>query len=194
MEKFEEYLDRAKDMAEDAGDIAKNIAGEAMSKAKELTAEGSKVRELKKSAQEQAATLAFNAKEKVEGFLQDTRAGKEIRQGINALGELPEFEGSILYTMELQSMTNDLRSLFLIINDNRLDAQSVAEEITKVMNKVKPAAAEPAAPQADADQAPAPTEQASTDQAAPMTDEEKAIEAAKAIAYDACVKALSVLH
>ena len=39
MEKFEEYLDRARDLAGDAGDMAKKIAGEVAGKAKELTEE-----------------------------------------------------------------------------------------------------------------------------------------------------------
>jgi hypothetical protein len=93
---------------------------------------------------------------------------KEIRQGIAELEALPEFEGSILYNMELESMINYLKSLALSIEDKRLDDRSVEEEIRKVMDKALP----------DAD---------------PQTEEEKAIAGAKAVAHAACERALQTL-
>lgn len=171
MEELDKYLERAKDLAEDAGEIAKNIAGEVVSKAKELTEEGSKVRELTDKAKEQASSLTSGVREKIEGFLQDGKAGKEIEQGMAQLEALPEFDGSILYTMELQAATKYLNSLLLIINDNRLDNESVMEEIRKVMVKVEPCAE----PQVDA------------------TEEDQAIDNVKVITYSACEKALEAL-
>ena len=47
---IEDYLERAKDLAEDAGEVAKKAAGEARDKVKELTEEGGKARELVKEA------------------------------------------------------------------------------------------------------------------------------------------------
>ena len=120
MGRYDDYLEKAKDMAESV-----------VNKAKEMTGEGSKARE-------QASAIAFGAREKVNGLLQDARAVKEIRQGISELEALPEFEGSILYNMELETMIRDLNGLLLIINDNRLDDASVTEEIRKVMSKVQP--------------------------------------------------------
>ncbi|MBQ6315305.1 MAG: hypothetical protein IJI11_06890 [Mogibacterium sp.] len=181
MGKIEEYLDRAKDLAEDAGDIAKKFAGEAVNKAKELTEDGSKVRELAKDAKTQASAISLGAREKVQGFMQDARAGKEIKQGITELENLPELEGSILYTMELESMKNDLNSLLLIINDSRLDDASVVEEVKKVMAKAQPAAS--AAPAAEA----APSD-------IPQTDEDLAIHKVKVIAFSACTRALEALQ
>lgn len=175
MGKFEEYLDRAKDLAEDAGDAAKKFAEDVRSKAKELADEDSKVKELAQGAREQAAAISFGAKEKMQGALQDVRAGKEIKAGIAELENLPEFEGSIIYKMELEAMINDLRKLMLFIEDNRLDDVSVIEEVGKVMAKVQPAAVN------EAEEAPE------------LTDEEKAIENAKTIAYSACTRALTVL-
>lgn len=200
MGKIEEYLDRAKDLAEDAGDIAKKFAGEAVSKAKELTEDGSKVRELAKDAKTQASAISLGAKEKVQGLMQDARAGKEIKQGITELENLPELEGSILYTMELESMKNDLNSLLLIINDSRLDDASVVEEVKKVMAKAQPAAsvAANAAPAAD----PAQTMQASQERPVvttvqsdvSQTDEDLAINKVKVIAFSACTRALEALQ
>ena len=177
---FEDYLERAKDLAEDAGEIAKKAAGEAVDRVKELTEEGSKAREMVKNAKEESAALAFGAKKKVEGMIQDARAIKEIKQGIIELEGLPEFEGSIIYSMELEAMKNDLNALMLFIGDGRLDDASVVEEIKKVMGKVKPAPFVQA--EADGQQTPQPTE------------EEQAIEKVKAIAYDACVRALATMN
>ena len=64
MEKIEEYLGRAKDLAEDAGDMARKFAGEVAGKAKELTEEHGKVKELAQNAREQSATLALGARRK----------------------------------------------------------------------------------------------------------------------------------
>lgn len=185
MGKFDEYLDRAKDLAEDAGEMAKNIKGEVVSKAKELTAEGSKVRELTQSAKDQTAAITLGAREKMQGVLQDAKAVREIKQGLVELEALPEFEGSILYTMELESMKNNLNSLLLIISDNRLDDASVEEEIKKAMGKVQPDA-----PQAEAEASvldgPVTYE--------PVLDEQHAIDKAKVVAYSACVRALATLN
>ena len=141
MGKLDEYLGKARDAAGTAGDAAKNVAGEFVSRAKELA------------------------------VVQDALAGKEIKQGISELEALPEFEGSIVYRMELDALISDLKSMYLLINDKRLDDPSVAEEITKVINKVRPSDE----PQID------------------KTDEEQAIDNAKAIAYSVCVKALEAL-
>ena len=174
MDKFEEYFEKAKDFADDAKEGMMDLFGEAMEKAKELTDDGDKVKKFTENARGQAASLTQSAKEKVEGILQDTRAGREIKQGLTELENLPEFEGSILYSMELQSMINVLRALYLLINDNRLDDASVIEEIKKAMVKVQPEVMD-----ADAD--------------AGVSEETKAIEAAKTIAYCACERALSVM-
>ena len=88
------------------------------------------------------------------------------------LEALPEVEGSILYTMELQSMISSLKSLMLIVEDKRLDDASVAEEIKKVIVKVEPAG-EPQGEEASA--------------------EEQAIEKAKSITFNACIRALDSL-
>ena len=169
MGKIDEYMNRAKDLAEEAGSAAKTVAGDAVSRAKELAEEGGKARELAKSTKAQAASFTEEAKEKVQGLMKDTRAMKEIRQGIAELEALPEFEGSILYNMELESMINYLKSLALSIEDKRLDDRSVEEEIRKVMDKASP-------------------------DAAPQTEEEKAIAGAKAVAYAACERALQTLN
>ena len=42
MRDFEDYLEKAMDMAEEAGEIAKKAAGEAVEKVKEFTEEGGK--------------------------------------------------------------------------------------------------------------------------------------------------------
>ena len=180
MGKLEEYISRAKNLAEEAGDAAKNAAGEVMGRAKELGDERSKVKELTQSARTQTAAFAIGAKEKVQGVIQDAKAVKEIKQGIIELEGLPEFEGSIIYSMELEAMKNDLNALMLFISDGRLDDASVVEEIKKVMGKVKPAPFVQA--EADGQQTPQPTE------------EEQAIEKVKAIAYDACVRALATMN
>jgi len=170
MEKFEEYLNRAKDIAEDAGEAAKDVMGEVVSRAKELTEEGSKARELVKNAKDQASAASLSVKEKIQEALQDSKAGKEFSPGIAELEALPEFEGSILYTMELQSLLSDLRRLDLIISDDRMDKASVEEEIKKVITKVQPASD---VPEDDAEQ--------------------QAIEKAKDIAFNACLRALDTL-
>ena len=51
---FEEYLEKAKDIAEDAREGAKDLAEEVESKVKELTDDGRKVRELKQQPQHYA--------------------------------------------------------------------------------------------------------------------------------------------
>lgn len=123
------------------------------------------------SARNLAEDTGDKAKNKFQGVLQDARAGKEIRQGIDQLENLPEFDGSIVYKMELEAAVNSLSSLLLIINDSRLDNESVAEEIRKVMNKVQPSA----------------------DSQEEATEEQQAIEGVKAIAYRSCKGALEVL-
>ena len=152
MSKIDEYLEKAKDMAEDAGDM------------------------LKKKAEE-AGAFSFGAKEKVQGVvqgvMQDVKAANVLKQGIAELEALPEFEGSIVYRMDLDSIINDLKALVLVINDNRLDNASVAEEIKEVLAKVQPA------------------EQPAEGESPELTDEEKAINSVKTIAYKACTKALA---
>ena len=192
MGKLEEYLERAKDIAEEAGDVAKNFAGEAMSKAKELTEENARVRELTQSAKEHASTISLGAREKVQGIVSDAKAVKELSIGIEELQAMPEVEGSILYTMEHESMINNLKSLMLFINDRRLDDASVEEEIRRVMEKVKPAEM----PAQDADQAVALVADAEMEAApAPeLSEEEQAIENARIIAYSACTRAIEALR
>lgn len=177
MGKFDEYLERAKDLAEDAGDMAKNFAEDVVDRAKDLVEEGGKVRALKQNAKEHAAAISFGAKEKVQGVLKDAKAAKELKQGIAELEALPEIEGSIIYKMELEALINDLSSLLLIISDDRLDDASVAEEVRKVMDKVQPAA--------DSQ-----TEEVMLE----ITDEQQAIEKAKAISFDACTRAMTALN
>lgn len=168
---FDEYLDKAKDLAKNAGSVAKNVAGEVVGKAKELTDDGAKVRELAKNAKKQTSAVAFGAKEKLQGLMQDAGASKELKQGISELQALPEFEGSIVYRMDLDAMISDLNGLIGIVNDKRLDAESVAEEIKRVIVKVLPSSV----PQAE------------------QTDEQQAIEAAKAITFSACIRALDAI-
>jgi len=72
--------------------------------------------------------------------------------------------------MELQSLLSDLRRLDLIISDDRMDKASVEEEIKKVITKVQPASD---VPEDDAEQ--------------------QAIEKAKDIAFNACLRALDTL-
>ena len=172
MEKFEEYLDMAKDIAQDAGEIAKTVVGEVVSKARELTDDGRKVKELAQTAKDQAAAISLGVRKKMQGMMQDAKASKDIALGIAELEALPEIEGSILYTMELQSMISSLKSLMLIVEDKRLDDASVAEEIKKVIVKVEPAG-EPQGEEASA--------------------EEQAIEKAKSITFNACIRALDSL-
>ena len=171
MGKIEEYMDKARNLAEEAGGAAKIVAGDVISKAKDLTEEGGKARELARSAKSQAASLTEGAREKVQGMMQDARAVKEIRQGITGLEALPEFEGSILYSMELSSMIDYLKSLAMSIEDRRLDDRSVAEEIRKVMDKVKPDAGQQQ-----------------------ETEEQQAISKARTVAYEACARALETLN
>lgn len=168
MGKINEYLERAKDLAEDAGEVAKNAAGEVTGRAKELMDDRSKAKELVQSAKKQTSAITQNAKEKVQGMLQDVKAVKEISLGISELEELRDFDDSILFKMELETMISYLNNLNLIIQDGRMDDASVAEEIGKVMDKVQPAGD-------------------------PQTDEEQAIDRAKAVAYNACSRALETL-
>lgn len=170
MSDFNDYLNKAKDLAEDASEGAKDLAGEVVSKVREFTDDGKKVRELKESAKEQASSFTIGAKEKLQGFFQDAGAGKEMKLGISELEDLPEFEGSILYSMEIQALISDLKRLDLIINDDRMDKDSVVEEIKRVIEKVQP-----------------------SDE--PQTDdlEQQWIARAKDIAFNACLRALDAL-
>lgn len=168
MSTLNEYLDRAKNLAADAGELAKNAVGETVDRAKDLVDEGSKVREMAKNAKEQTASYSLSAKEKVQGIIKDAKAGTEIKLGIDELETMKEEDGSIIYKMELETIINSLNKVYLIIKDNRLDDESVREEIRKVMEKVQPAGES----QEDA------------------ADEQQAIEKAKAIAYNACSRAL----
>ena len=178
MGKFDEYLERARKLADEVGDLAKNVTSDTVGKAKEIMDDGSKARELMKSAKEQSAAISLNAKEKVQGIIQDVKAVKEISLGIAELEALPEFEGSILYKMELETVLNSMDALVLTIRDSRMDDESVAEEIRKVMDRIQPAAA--AEPQAEG------AEQE-------LTDDEKASEHVKKIAYVACGRALATV-
>ena len=85
MGKIDEYLDKAKSLAEEAGDAAKAITGEVVSRAKDLSEDHSKVKELTQNAREQSVSFAMGVKEKAEGLFQDARAAKEIRRGISEL-------------------------------------------------------------------------------------------------------------
>lgn len=172
MDRFEDYLDKAKDLAEDAGDMAKSVAGNVISKAKELTDDGSRVRELADSAREQTTAAALGAKEKVQGLFKDVRAVKEIQLAVSELETFPD-DGSILYKMDLEAIINDMKSLSLFVSDNRLDDASAVEEIHKVMEKVKP------------------SEELTEEAFSAMTEEQQAIEKAKRIAYGACERALA---
>ena len=172
---FDEYLEKAKDLAEDARDGAKDVFGEVASRAKEVAGEGSEARKIVQSAKEQSAAAAIGAKEKVQGMIQDAKAIKEIKQGIAELEALPEIEGSIIYTMEIQTLVNNLRALYLLVDDKRLDDETVAGEIRKAMAKIQPSG------------------ELQAEGAAQKTEEDLAIENAKNIAYGACVKALESL-
>ena len=55
---FDKYLDEAKDLAKEAGEAAKTVAGEVVDKAKKLTEEGSAAREIAKNAKEQATAIS----------------------------------------------------------------------------------------------------------------------------------------
>ena len=174
---FEDYLERAKDLAEDASEVAKKAAGEAAEKVKELTEEGGKAREMVKNAKEESAALAFGAKKKVEGMIQDAKAIKELKQGVADLEALPEIEGSIIFTMEKETLVNSLRGLYLLIDDKRLDDATVEQEIRKVMVKVVPSETGDDTLAADE----------------PKSEEELAIANARNIAYSACLRALDSL-
>ena len=172
---FDEYFEKAKDLAEDARNGAKDVFGEVASRAKEVAGEGSEARKIVQSAKEQSAAAAIGAKEKVQGMIQDAKAIKEIKQGIAELEALPEIEGSIIYTMEIQTLVNNLRALYLLVDDKRLDDETVAGEIRKAMAKIQPSG------------------ELQAEGAAQKTEEDLAIENAKNIAYGACVKALESL-
>lgn len=191
MGKLDEYIERAKNLAEEAGAAAKTAAGEVRDRAKELTEENSKVRELTQSAKNQAAAISLGAREKVQGVISDAKAVKEISIGIEELKAMPEVEGSILYTMEHESMVNNLKSLMLFINDRRLDDASVEEEIRRVMEKVKPA--EMAAQESVQTEAPAAEAEQAAVSAPELSEEEQAIENARIIAYSACTRAIEAL-
>ena len=181
MGKINEYLERAKDLAEDAGEVTKDIAGEVTGKAKELMDDHSKAKELVKSAKDHTSAITLNAKEKVQGMLQDVKAVKEISLGISELEAMRDTDDSILFKMELETMLNYLKNLVLVIQDGRMDDESVAEEIREVMDKVRPSGDAQADTQADTQ-----TELQTDSQ----TDEDPAIERAKEIAYEACARAL----
>ena len=170
MSDFEEYFDKAKDIAEDAAEGARDFADEVRSRVKEFTDDGRKVRELKKNAKEQASSITLGVKEKVQGLFQDAGATGERKKGIAELEALPEFEGSILYSMEIQALISDLKRLDMIINDNRMDKASVVEEIKRVVEKVQPAAEIEAG-----------------------NLEQLSIEQAKAISFNACLRALDAI-
>ena len=148
---IDSYLKKAKYFAEDASEAIKDVADEVVSKAKELTEEGSKARELAKSAKDQASASAFGVKEKLQA--------------------LPEVEGSIVYTMEVESMIRYLKSLSLVVEDQRVDKASAEEEIKEVIAKVEPAA------------------EVNEENA-----EQLAIEKAKDITLNACLRALDALN
>lgn len=170
MSDYNDYLKKAKDIADDAREGAMDVAEEVMSKVKELTDDGKKVRDLKKNAKEQASSISLGVKEKVQGLFQDAGAAGEIKKGISELEALPEFEGSILYSMEIQALISDLKRLDLIINDGRMDKDSVVEEIKRVIEKVQPAAEV---------------------QAGDL--EQLSIEQAKAVSFNACLRALDAI-
>ncbi len=111
------------------------------------------------------------AKEMMQGAINDSKAGKELQAGIAALEALPTFEGSMLYTMEFETIVTYLRTLGLVVEDGRMDNASVKEEDRKVIEKVQPASA---VPEDDAEQ--------------------QAIEKAKAVAFDTCLKVLDALE
>ena len=111
------------------------------------------------------------AKEMVQGAIKDSKAGKEIQAGLDALEALPAFEGSMLYTMEFETIATYLRTLMLVINDGRMDDDSVKEEVKKVIGKVQPAS-----------------------EVSPEDEEQQAIEKAKAVAFDACLRAMDALE
>ena len=136
-----------------------------------------KVEEAVKEAKEESAALAFGAKKKVEGMIQDARAIKELKQGVEDLEALPEVEGSIIFTMEKETLVNSLRGLYLLIDDKRLDDATVEQEIRKVMVKVVPAETGDDTLAADE----------------PKSEEELAIANARNIAYSACLRALDSL-
>ena len=176
MIKFDEFLEKAKDIAEDANEGARDLFGEFKSRAKEVAEEGSEARKIVENAKDQTTTIAMGAKEKVQGILQDARAVKEIKQGIAELEALPDVEGSIIYSMEIQTLVNNLRALYLLINDERLDNETVAGEIKKTMVKLETG---------DGSLSPDSVQQKS--------EEDLAIENAKSIAYNACIRALDSL-
>lgn len=111
------------------------------------------------------------AKEMMQGAINDSKAGKELQAGIAALEALPTFEGSMLYTMEFETIMTYLRTLGLVVEDGRMDNASVKEEVRKVIEKVQPASA------------------VAEDDA-----EQQAIEKAKAVAFDTCFKVLDALE
>ena len=176
MIKFDEFLEKAKDIAEDANEGARDLFGEFKSRAKEVAEEGSEARKIVENAKDQTTTIAMGAKEKVQGILQDARAVKDIKQGIAELEALPDVEGSIIYSMEIQTLVNNLRALYLLINDERLDNETVAGEIKKTMVKLETG---------DGSLSPDSVQQKS--------EEDLAIENAKSIAYNACIRALDSL-
>lgn len=111
------------------------------------------------------------AKEMMQGAINDSKAGKELQAGIAALEALPAFEGSMLYTMEFETIVTYLRTLGLVVEDGRMDNASVKEEVRKVIEKVQPASA-----------------------VAEDNAEQQAIEKAKAVAFDTCLRVLDALE
>ena len=55
---FDEYLEKAKDLAEDARDGAKDVFGEVASRAKEVAGEGSEARKIVQSAKERKGAVS----------------------------------------------------------------------------------------------------------------------------------------
>ena len=196
MGNYDEYLEKAMDLKDKAEVVAKDLKGKA------IDAAGDLADKLGDRSNDRSGSVFDGAKEMVFGKVQDARAGKEIRQGLAELQALPELEGAILYSMELGSMVNYLNSLLLVIDDNRLDEESVLLKIREVMAKVEPAAM----PEAAGGQSTVPQAGVQTEEAAPfgadipaeeavsqLSAEQQAIEKAKAITYSACVRALDAL-
>jgi hypothetical protein len=111
------------------------------------------------------------AKDFAEDAFKDVKAGKELKKGIAELEALPPYESSLLYNMEIEAISNYLNALALIIEDGRLDAESIEEEIRKVMAKVEPDA-----------------------EVQPDDAEQQALNNARAIALGACERALAALN
>ncbi|MBE6042222.1 MAG: hypothetical protein E7220_06855 [Clostridiales bacterium] len=124
---------------------------------------------------DKAKEVAESAGDKLNSLTKDVRAVKEISRGLAELEALPEIEGSIIYSLEIGTLINYLKSLLLVVQDNRIDDGSVTEEIKEVMAKVQP-------------------EEAAVEDESEKSEEQKAIDHAKSIVYDACSKALASIN